>query len=610
MAHAETTAPEGATKLLNAEMAFSRRFFECLDTPISLGRYLRLKYAEEDPTLWVDMVNAEIRIDDYLEKDVDKFADDYAAISLLRKSPNLPTSVDRKQVALNKFFEAEDACRQSNERLHRTLSAGGVFPTPFAKAFVRNVRRIMGDLDEHVLAKISSGCRFGSGKSVGMDTSCGKTRKGQTKRGITQSGKFRNPLTVTKELLPFAEALIGDRHDVIVVEGEEFTSVSKDAKTERGIAPQPTVNGYLQNSIGDHLRERLLLFGFDIRDQSLNQLLARFAKLLGLSTIDLSMASDLICRELIRWACSSRWYHLLMLASCRRVTVKSKGGIPMTIQLERFSSMGNGFTFPLETIIFGALLWAVVPKAEWPMVNAYGDDLICPQKYYPSVVEGLEFLGFQVNSRKSYRGGNFFESCGTDWFCGTNVRPIFLDRDTAFHEGIPYHLQMANALRSYAKRRGILGCCDKRFEKVWQWAVDRVPKLWSHRVPPSMGDVGIMTEKPEGLVKVSAPAPDGKPSGGVPWLFPVKHVNVPSRVSALLDEATVHAKLAAMETRPESNELMRLVDEIHQSLEDIGFSGYIHDDGLEFVDVIRNTYGRPHTKTSYVPTWDSGWDWL
>lgn len=610
MAHAETTAPEGATRLLNAEIAFSRRFFECLDTPISLGRYLRLKYAEDDPTLWVDMVNADIRVDDYLEEDVDRFADDYAAISLLRKSPNLPTSVDRKKVALNKLFEAEDYCRQSNERLHKTLSAGGVYPTPFARSFVRNVRRIMGDLDEHVLTKISTGCRFGSGKSVGMDTSCGQSRTGKTVRGITQSGKFRNPLTVTKELLPFAKALVGDRHDIIVVEGEEFASVSKDAKTERGIAPQPTVNGYLQNSIGDHLRERLLLFGFDIRDQSLNQLLAKFAPQLGLSTIDLTMASDLICRELIRWVCSPRWYHLLSLASCERMTVPSNGRVPLTIRLERFSSMGNGFTFPLETIIFGALLRAVVPKDEWPMVNAYGDDLICPQKYYHGVVEGLDFLGFQVNDRKSYRGGNFFESCGTDWFCGTNVRPIFLNRDTPFHLGIPYHLQIANALRCYAKRRGILGCCDKRFEKVWQWAVDRVPKLWSHRVPPSMGDVGIMTEKPEGLVKVSATTPDGKTSGGVPWLFPIKHVNVPSRVSALLDEATVQAKLAAMETRPESNKLMELVDEIFQSLEDIGFSGYIHDDGLEYVDVIRNTYGRPHTKTSYVPTWDSGWDWL
>jgi len=58
----------------------------------------------------------------------------------------------------------------------------------------------------------------------------------------------------------------------------------------------------------------------------------------------------------------------------------------------------------------------------------YGDDIIVPSESYDMVSWALECFGFQVNPEKSFSTGPFRESCGTDAFAGTNVRPIFVDR--------------------------------------------------------------------------------------------------------------------------------------------------------------------------------------
>jgi hypothetical protein len=85
--------------------------------------------------------------------------------------------------------------------------------------------------------------------------------------------------------------------------------------------------------------------------------------------------------------------------------------------------MGNGFTFPLETLIFWSLAAACCPQDS--DATAYGDDLIVPTECYPLLVEVLVALGFVVNLTKSYHTGPFRESCGKDYFRGTDVRPYY-----------------------------------------------------------------------------------------------------------------------------------------------------------------------------------------
>jgi hypothetical protein len=94
----------------------------------------------------------------------------------------------------------------------------------------------------------------------------------------------------------------------------------------------------------------------------------------------------------------------------------------------KFTSMGNGFCFPLETLIFASICHAAYKESNLTQdFRVYGDDIIVRQSVVHRVLELLRHFGFTPNSRKTFTSGPFRESCGTDWHCGVNVRPIFLD---------------------------------------------------------------------------------------------------------------------------------------------------------------------------------------
>jgi len=127
----------------------------------------------------------------------------------------------------------------------------------------------------------------------------------------------------------------------------------------------------------------------------------------------------------------------------------------------KFSSMGNGYTFEMETVLFLATAQAVCEELGLPKweVTAYGDDLTIGVEGVDLLTRALTFLGFSVNLSKSFWTGPFRESCGKDYFLGTNVRPYFvrnLLRDVRdlmkFHNGIlkghvPFRKTAGKALR-------------------------------------------------------------------------------------------------------------------------------------------------------------------
>jgi hypothetical protein len=164
-------------------------------------------------------------------------------------------------------------------------------------------------------------------------------------------------------------------------------------------------------------------------------------------------------------------------------------------KLEMFSSMGNGFTFPLETILFLAVIRATVPSFKRCQTAVYGDDMVVPREYAGAVIERLEYLGFQVNWKKSCLAGAFFESCGTDWFMGKNVRPFYLSRDS--DNPAPYQLQVANALRAWCLR--VYGTMPENITPVWKWLKSQIPMGWRNPCPPTLGDVGLHVSESEAL---------------------------------------------------------------------------------------------------------------
>jgi len=52
--------------------------------------------------------------------------------------------------------------------------------------------------------------------------------------------------------------------------------------------------------------------------------------------------------------------------------------------------------------------------------------MVVRKHVFATVMLLLEYLGFVANKRKTFWEGPFRESCGTDWFAGANVRPVFM----------------------------------------------------------------------------------------------------------------------------------------------------------------------------------------
>jgi hypothetical protein len=458
------------------ELLTALELCEVIDSPRSLSVYLLLKGGEWNQYLDLDMDPARYECDS-------AFADDLLVTKVLSKSPNLPTGIDRVAEAILSFTESERSCKRINDRFvfgHETS-----FPIVITEMRFE-IFRILGSLTRNKLEYILNNTRNGPGATTSV-------------RGVgsTPSDKYTEGMHLTANLLPFYRVLTGDlwrnlHKRARLVKGSKFITVPKNAKTDRGICIEPTLNVFLQLGIGACIRKSLRVSGLDLDIQAIrNRKGAERAYRDDLCTIDLSSASDSIAKNAVRFLMPPDWCHLLELA--RSPTTKVAGDV---LELEKISSMGNGFTFELESLLFWALARVIVPRDQHNDVYVFGDDIILPRHYASVYIEALNFLGFSVNRAKSFLDGNFFESCGSDFFKGHPVRPFHL-KGGQEGEGIPYSLQIANKLRLYSRLRGKSGC-SHRFRALWIKLVGKVPRLWRKcRVPDFLGDVGLVTDSSE-----------------------------------------------------------------------------------------------------------------
>ncbi len=349
------------------------------------------------------------------------------ALAFFQKRVDLDIGVDRKAVAFRKFLAAEKACAETN-RLFSTWSRGRVcFPRDVESVLFRAQRKIssiLGDLPSVSDLKL----RFGPGATTQVKKRIASARVKLGER-FACSEEFLSGLCDSLEELPLwvdSKTPTSADLDIEVHDGKiEF--VPKNAKTDRGIAVEPMLNSMFQLGIGDYISRRLLHSGVDLQDQTKNQRLALVGSLTGeLATLDLSSASDTISRELVFHLLPIDW--ALLLDSYRTGTMRYEG---FRIHLQKFSSMGNGFTFPLESLIFYSLAFAsceaVLGRSpHCDEISVYGDDIIVPSKVYSFLTRILTFCGFEVNTEKSFSSGPFRESCGKDYLSGIDIRPCYI----------------------------------------------------------------------------------------------------------------------------------------------------------------------------------------
>lgn len=466
------------SRVLALETRVVRTLCEAFNTPRSLAVALLVKYGE-----WDQLVNLSIdwrHYDDYRA-----FAIDYQVTSILSKNPRLPLNVNRREVAIAKFRAAEAVCAETNSRIQKfyedPLTADPDIRSAIVdmQAFIQN---LLGPFPTRKdLEYMERNMRFGPGATTSVS-------------GVVTQGKkysLRTP-EVTSRLLPFRTFCFPDLWrqsvpDIRIRESSKLAVVPKNAKTDRVICIEPDLNIFVQLGAGALLKQKLLRFGLDLSTQKNNQRLASQAYKLGYATIDLSAASDTISREAVWLLLPPAWADLLHLSRVDSTEVDGE-----VIPLNKWSSMGNGYTFELETLIFYALACVCTRASGLPTddVLAYGDDIIIPEAARDLLVRTLNFLGFSVNHEKTFGTGRFHESCGADYFDGHNVRPVFLRSDHHDFETVCY--LYANNLRRWSRHLHDDDTCDSRVLPAWLRCFTAVEPAFRYLIPEGFGDQGFI----------------------------------------------------------------------------------------------------------------------
>lgn len=227
----------------------------------------------------------------------------------------------------------------------------------------------------------------------------------------------------------------------IITDEIDVSAVPKTFKTARTICPNTVIDGFLPDALGKFLSERLKdAVNIDIAvQQKVHRRLVKKASKDGLlTTLDLSKASDMFSIPFMRRVLPSQWYRLF-----KKLRVKRYNCDGSVVPAASFMSMGIGYTFPLQTMLFYAIVQSVKNllfehdgfRARG-VISVYGDDCIFPTTMAPYVFQTMDDLGFIVNVDKTFSTGKFRESCGCDCYDGVDVRPIMLkwDDDVSFLE--------------------------------------------------------------------------------------------------------------------------------------------------------------------------------
>lgn len=374
----------------------------------------------------------------------------YQLSSLLKKFQFDTDATMRRTAALKKFRDAEAAClsfnRYGSKELAFLTNAEDLAVLTYAKQFLSS---LLGESLPN-WDRLTLWSRHGPGSNL------------DTQKGLVSSyHKYENwPYSVTRGALGLArdaiqsdERWLGALEDsyrrkngiepwrildqetfwsnvLHVVPGNRICFVPKNARTDRSIAIEPCMNLYLQLGVDGYIRRRLRRWGVDLDSQEKNQKLARDGSINWMTenpfvTLDLAAASDSISLELCYRLLPPQWYTYL-------IRLRSPVGVceGEIFEFEKISSMGNGYTFALESAIFAAICFAVQKVIEGSHnkdeIAVYGDDIIVRRSLSLLVIRTLNLYGFSLNHEKSFVSGPFRESCGADWFKGTPCRPVFL----------------------------------------------------------------------------------------------------------------------------------------------------------------------------------------
>lgn len=382
------------------------------------------------------------------------------ALSVLKKQAD--SQLDRWEATREKWFATEHRCARINQKILALVNRRhrGQKLVPFKRdlyRFYEAVHHVLGD--NPPLDEIAEAAHYGPGSTSSVKgANVGYVRKMEANECV--------PLAVDLA----AQALMHDKAcwahlgmdpvyagnpdaregfirvarewlSASVVSEDTLMFIHKSMTALRSISAQPTCSGMLQLGVHSVVEPLLERVGVTIRDQSRNQRMARQGSLEALNghkdpivTLDKTDASSFLAANLITYFFPPAWAKLLnRIRTPRYLAPKELGG--GTHDYAMYAGMGNGTTFVVETLVFWAMTYATSSAKSVDEYVAtgtyavYGDDVILRKKHAVRYIALAEYLGFVISEEKSFLDGPFRESCGADYYNGTNVRPAIINTD-------------------------------------------------------------------------------------------------------------------------------------------------------------------------------------
>lgn len=288
----------------------------------------------------------------------------------------------------------------------------------------------------------------GPGASQLADASCMATKLFTGPMSYTNSDYlitvYRSAIASTG-LWADAEMHRFNKFGFTMVNGGKVFFAPKNSEISRTCCTEPNLNMLIQKGVGKFIEDRLVEhFGISLSTQpAYNRELARIGSIDGsFGTIDLTSASDSISFSLFDDLFEPSFLKTMIRMSRSEFAVLPNG---KEVRMNMISTMGNGFTFPLQTIIFASAVRAVYQLMGYPCADpkshygVFGDDIVVRKETYVFLCRMLNKLGFQVNEGKSFNSGPFRESCGGDYFHGVNIRGVYI-------RSLETHQQVASAI--------------------------------------------------------------------------------------------------------------------------------------------------------------------
>jgi hypothetical protein len=410
-----------------------------------------------------------------------------ALLKKFRFEKDAYTDDELSERSLNKFLEEQ-------LRLHRPmpLKLSGYKVLQRARLIAKSI------LGEYPGDEVIENTRFGKKSSIGCPLSEAyidiKLSKSAAVTGTDATTKhFLDQVLpgdhVLKRILKRVVPDWGAIKEQLSIAYLNLVEVPKTWKIFRLITPLTLIGLFFSYGFGRVVQTRLDEYGLKIsRLQEIHRRKVRLMSLyLDLATADLSAASDSITSELLNRVLPRPWYVALKKTFVRHLRVED-GSEYSTVSV---LPMGNGATFPVETLVFYCIIKAIgeltgfSERRVGEKFSVYGDDLIYPTKMHKYVVGIFPQLHLKLNLDKTFTDFPFRESCGADYYRGQDVRPYFLKGEACYLSSIRYQAFL------YKVYNGLIARWDPlEIRETLTWLLTELAHVSGkiYLIPPSFPD--------------------------------------------------------------------------------------------------------------------------